>query len=101
MDRTLLGLIKDQQLLGLCKNCILSPEVWKVVHIAFNKSTHQTLILQQLKNRIKVLKRTFKKYKRCVDKSGWGWDAVNNIPEAPNDEEWAEEIAVSKFKFCN
>nr|CAD1818405.1 unnamed protein product [Ananas comosus var. bracteatus] len=73
-------------LCALCAGCDLCPS---------NLSKNQT------KNRLKVLKRLYLTYHTLANKSGSGWDYVNNISTAGDPSDWDAVVAeISAYAKC-
>ena len=56
---------------------------------------NKSFTYSNLKNRLKVLKKTFNLYYNLANRSGWGWDPVLKVPTYGDEQMWEEIISVS------
>nr|CAD1844366.1 unnamed protein product [Ananas comosus var. bracteatus] len=82
MDATMLSLLTEEHALGNYTNGSFTNVAWIRIITDFNSRINMNLTREQIKNRHKVLKRMFMLYNCLANKSGWGWDYVQNIPTA-------------------
>ena len=95
LDLIMLGLLRQENDNGYCQNGTFSPETWKRMTFAFNEQTKKNFSFRNLKNRLKVLKKTFNLYYNLANRSGWGWDPVLKVPTPGDEQMWDEVISVS------
>lgn len=72
---------------------------WRGVATLWKEKFHQELTLTQYKSRWKLLVEKYRLYRELREKSGWGWDSLENKPIAPDDETWDHIIAVRHYLF--
>lgn len=94
MDATMLSLLTEEHALGNYTNGSFTNVAWIRIITDFNNRINMTLTREQIKNRLKVLKRMFMLYNCLANKSGWGWDTIKNIPTAGDPSDWDAIIAV-------
>ena len=95
LDLIMLGLMRQANDEGHSQNGIFSKETWRKMTLAFNQQTSKDFTYTNLKNRLKVLKKTFNMYYNLANRSGWGWDPVLKLPTPGDHQMWDEVIAVS------
>ncbi|XP_020107348.1 uncharacterized protein LOC109723411 [Ananas comosus] len=93
LDEQLLGLMRDEHTFGNCVNGSFIPIAWKRMVNDFNSRNNLNLTKAQLKNRFKVLKKTFNLYHSLANKSGWGWNSDLHIPTPGDARIWDSVIA--------
>nr|CAD1830010.1 unnamed protein product [Ananas comosus var. bracteatus] len=84
MNATMLSLLTKEHALGNYTNGSFTNIAWIRIITDFNSRTNMNLTREQIKNRLKVLKRMF----YLANKSGWGWDYVQNIPTTGDQSDW-------------
>ncbi|KAJ6791759.1 Uncharacterized protein M6B38_241165 [Iris pallida] len=94
-DDILLGVLKEQQLLGNGTAGQFPNEAWATIAVVFNHRTDLSYHIEHLKNRLKVLKKAYSLYHDIVKTSGWKWDPVRNVPSTGSPSKWNEIIAVN------
>nr|CAD1839494.1 unnamed protein product [Ananas comosus var. bracteatus] len=93
LDSILLSIMMEEHTLGNYVNGSFTQVAWVRIISSFNSKSNQNLSKNQIKNRLKVLKRLYLTYYTLAHKSGWGWDCVNNIPTAGDPSDWDAVIA--------
>lgn len=94
-DDILLGVLKEQQLLGNGTAGQFPNEAWATIAEVFNHRTDLSYRIEHLKNRLKVLKKSYSLYHDIVKTTGWKWDSVRNVPTTGSPSKWNEMIAVN------
>ncbi len=82
IDSCLLSLLTEERTLGNNVNGTFTNLALVRIVSEFISRNNISLTKDQVKNRLKVMNRSFTLYHCLVNKSGWGWDYVLNIPTA-------------------
>nr|CAD1836389.1 unnamed protein product [Ananas comosus var. bracteatus] len=93
LDASMLSWLIEENVLGNYINRSFTNVAWTRIIIDFNCRNNMNLTKEQIKNRLKVLKKTFYVYNCLANKSGWGWDYVHNISMAGDPSDWDAIIA--------
>ena len=95
LDMIMITLMRQEYDEGNCINGTFTKETWKKMTLSFNQQTRKSFTYPNLKNRLKVLKKTFNLYFNLANRSGWGWDPVLKVPTPGDEQMWEEIIVVS------
>ena len=95
LDMIMIALMRQEYDEGNCINGTFTKETWKKMTLSFNQQTRKSFTYPNLKNRLKVLKKTFNLYFNLANRSGWGWDPVLKVPTPGDEQMWEEIIVVS------
>lgn len=102
LDETMLRILKQEYLLG---NYVLgnyvggqfTNDAWTQIVSTFNLQTGLTYTKAHIKNRLKVLKKSFSLYHTLATKSGWGWDPDRNMLIIGDLSDWEDMIEVGVY----
>lgn len=99
-DGALLDFLHVQHQEGRRVGKTFTKDGWRAVVKLWKDKFHSELTIPQYKNRWKLLVEKYRLYRDLKEKSGWGWDNVDNKPIAPDDEIWDDVIGVCKYSFA-
>lgn len=98
-DGVLLSFLHEQLQEDRKSGKTFSKEGWRHVLIGWKEKYKSAITLSQCKNRWKLLVEKYRLYRDLRERSGWGWDNIDNKPVAPDDETWDHIILVRNFPF--
>eukprot|EP00474_Spongospora_subterranea_P001409 CRZ01867.1 hypothetical protein [Spongospora subterranea] len=90
-DAVLISLMLEQARNGKRADSGFKKEAWTAVLVSLNSQFDLYYTLDQIKNRVKLLKKQYCLFRRLKDNSGFGWDDDKKIPTA-SDEVWDEYL---------
>ncbi|XP_019703024.1 uncharacterized protein [Elaeis guineensis] len=92
LDETMLRILKQEYMLGNYVAGQFTNDAWTQIVSAFNLQTGLTYTKAHIKNRLKVLKKSFSLYHTLATKSGWGWDPDRNMLIIGDLSDWEDMI---------
>ncbi|XP_019703055.1 L10-interacting MYB domain-containing protein [Elaeis guineensis] len=92
LDETMLRILKQEYTLGNYVGGQFTNDAWTQIVATFNLQTGLTYTKAHIKNRLKVLKKSFLLYHTLATKSGWGWDPDRNMLIVGDLSDWEDMI---------